>query len=164
MRSAAVPYVIAGLFALCVPLLGIYPIFMMKLLCFAMFACAYNLLLGFSGMLSFGHAAFFGSAAYATAWLVTAHGWGSVPAILAGVAVSAVLGAAIGMLAIRRHGIYFAMVTLALAQLVYFICLEAPFSGGENGLQDVPRGSLIGVLALKSDVAMYYVVLAAFAG
>ena len=144
-------------------MLGIYPIFMMKLFCFAMFACAFNLLLGFSGMLSFGHAAFFGTAAYATGWLVTAHGWGTFPAILAGITVAAALGVVIGLIAIRRRGIYFAMVTLALSQLVYFVCLEAPFTGGENGLQDVPRGSLIGVLALKSDVAMYYVVLAAFA-
>jgi branched-chain amino acid transport system permease protein len=163
MRKAGIVYALAGLFALCVPILGIYPIFMMKLLCFAMYACAFNLLLGFSGMLSFGHAAFFGTAAYATAWLVTSHGWGTVPAILAGVIVAAALGLGIGMIAIRRRGIYFAMVTLALAQLVYFVCLEAPFTGGENGLQDVPRGSLVGVLALKSDVAMYYVVLAAFA-
>jgi branched-chain amino acid transport system permease protein len=163
MRAARVFYVLACLSALCVPLSGIYPIFMMKLLCFAMFACAFNLLLGFSGMLSFGHAAFFGSAAYASGWLVTAHGWGTVPAILAGVAVAAVLGGIIGVIAIRRQGIYFAMVTLALSQLVYFVCLEAPFTGGENGLQDVPRGSLCGVLSLKSDVAMYYFVLAAFA-
>ena len=163
MRTARIIYALAGLFALCVPMLGIYPIFMMKLLCFAMFACAFNLLLGFSGMLSFGHAAFFGTAAYATGWLVTAHGWGTFPAILAGITVAAALGVVIGLIAIRRRGIYFAMVTLALAQLVYFVCLEAPFTGGENGLQDVPRGSLIGVLALKSDVSMYYVVLAAFA-
>ncbi len=163
MRRAGIVYALAGLFALCVPILGIYPIFMMKLLCFAMFACAFNLLLGFSGMLSFGHAAFFGTAAYATGWLVTAHGWGTAPAILAGVIAAAALGLGIGLIAIRRRGIYFAMVTMALAQLVYFVCLEAPFTGGENGLQDVPRGSLVGVLALKSDVAMYYVVLAAFA-
>jgi branched-chain amino acid transport system permease protein len=163
VRAAGLFYTVACLFAICAPLLGIYPIFMMKLLCFAMFACAYNLLLGFSGMLSFGHAAFFGSAAYATAWLVTAQGWATVPAILAGVVVSAALGWAIGVIAIRRHGIYFAMVTLALAQLVYFVCLQAPFTGGENGLQDVPRGSLFGVLSLKSDVRMYYVVLAVFA-
>jgi branched-chain amino acid transport system permease protein len=163
MRKAGIVYALAGLFALCVPMLGIYPIFMMKLLCFAMFACAFNLLLGFSGMLSFGHAAFFGTAAYATGWLVTAHGWGTAPAILAGIIVAAALGLGIGLIAIRRRGIYFAMVTMALAQLVYFVCLEAPFTGGENGLQDVPRGTLVGVLALKSDVAMYYVVLAAFA-
>jgi branched-chain amino acid transport system permease protein len=162
MRTERIFYVLAGLFALCVPLLGIYPVFMMKLLCFAMFACAYNLLLGFSGMLSFGHAAFFGSSAYATAWLVTAHGWGAVPAILAGVAAAALVGLIVGVIAIRRRGIYFAMVTLALAQLIYFVCLEAPFTGGENGLQGVPRGSIFGVLQLKSDVVMYYLVLAAF--
>jgi branched-chain amino acid transport system permease protein len=162
MRTEWIFYVLAGLFALCVPLLGIYPVFMMKLLCFAMFACAYNLLLGFSGMLSFGHAAFFGSSAYATAWLVTAHGWGAVPAILAGVAAAALVGLIVGVIAIRRRGIYFAMVTLALAQLIYFVCLEAPFTGGENGLQGVPRGSIFGVLQLKSDVVMYYLVLAAF--
>jgi branched-chain amino acid transport system permease protein len=135
---------------------------MMKLLCLAMFACAFNLLLGFSGMLSFGHAAFFGSSAYATAWLATAHGWGAAPATLAGMAVSALLGLVVGVIAIRRRGIYFAMITLALAQLIYFVCLEAPFTGGENGLQGVPRGSLFGVLELKSDVVMYYLVLAAF--
>ncbi len=163
MRTAGFFYALAGLFALCVPILGIYPIFMMKLLCFAMYACAFNLLLGFSGMLSFGHAAFFGSAAYTTAWLVTARGWGSVPAILAGVGISAAVGWIIGVIAIRRHGIYFAMVTLALAQLVYFVCLESPFTGGENGLQDVPRGTLLGILSLKSDRVMYYVVLAVFA-
>jgi branched-chain amino acid transport system permease protein len=162
MRTEWIFYVLAGLFALCVPLLGIYPVFMMKLLCFAMFACAYNLLLGFSGMLSFGHAAFFGSSAYATAWLVTAHGWGAVPAILAGVGAAALVGLIVGVIAIRRRGIYFAMVTLALAQLIYFVCLEAPFTGGENGLQGVPRGSIFGVLQLKSDVVMYYLVLAAF--
>ena len=114
-------------------------------------------------MLSFGHAAFFGSAAYATAWLVTAHGWGTVPAIVAGIVVSAVLGWIIGAIAIRRRGIYFAMVTLALAQLVYFVCLQAPFTGGENGLQDVPRGSVFAVLSLSSDVVMYHLVLAVFA-
>jgi branched-chain amino acid transport system permease protein len=155
-------YVLAVLFALAVPVLGVYPVFMMKLLCFAMFACAFNLLLGFSGMLSFGHAAFFGTAGYVTGWLATAHGWGTLPAVLAGTAASALLGIVIGAIAIRRRGIYFAMITMALAQLVYFVCLEAPFTGGENGLQDVPRGALLGVLPLKSDVAMYYLVLVVF--
>jgi len=155
-------YVLAAVFALAVPLVGIYPVFMMKLLCFAMFACAFNLLLGFSGMLSFGHAAFFGSGGYVTGWLLTAHGWGTLPAIAAGTLASALLGLGIGAIAIRRRGIYFAMITMALAQLVYFVCLEAPFTGGENGLQGVPRGTLLGVLPLKSDVAMYYLVLAAF--
>jgi len=160
MRATAIVYGLLGLLALCIPLLGIYPVFMMKLLCFAMFACAFNLLLGFTGMLSFGHAAFFGSAAYATSWLVTAHGWGTIPALLAGSAVAALLGVIIGMLAIRRRGIYFAMITLAMAQLVYFVCLEAPFTGGENGLQGVPRGKLFGVVDLKSDLTLYYLILA----
>jgi len=159
---AALAYGLAALTALAVPWLGIYPVFVMKLLCFAMFACAYNLLLGFGRMLSFGHAAFFGMAAYVTAWLATAHEWGTAAAIVAGVAVAAALGLAFGALAIRRQGIYFAMITLALAQLVYFVCLEAPFTGGENGLQGVPRGSFLGVLPLHSDTVMYYLVLAAF--
>ncbi|HYL02636.1 MAG TPA: branched-chain amino acid ABC transporter permease [Steroidobacteraceae bacterium] len=162
MRAAAIAYVVAGLLALGVPWLGIYPVFMMKLLCFGMFACAYNLLLGYGRMLSFGHAAFFGTAAYVTSWLVTAHAWGTAEAILGGVAVAALLGLVVGALAIRRQGIYFAMITLALAQLVYFVCLEAPFTGGENGLQGVPRGSLFGLLPLRSDTVMYYVVLGAF--
>jgi len=162
VRIVGIFYLFSALFALCVPALGIYPVFMMKLLCFAMFACAYNLLLGFSGMLSFGHAAFFGASAYATAWLATAHGWGPASAILAGVAASALVGLLVGGIAIRRRGIYFAMITLALAQLIYFVCLEAPFTGGENGLQGVPRGSLFGLLPLRSDIVMYYLVLAAF--
>src|SRR5579862_9390551 len=162
MRVPLILYGLLALFAVLVPLLGIYPVFMMQLLCLAMFACAYNLLLGFGRMLSFGHAAFFGSAAYATGWLVSAHGWGPGAAILAGVAAAALLGLAIGALAIRRQGIYFAMITLALAQLVYFVCLEAPFTGGENGLQGVPRGTLLGVLPLSSDLVLYYVVLAVF--
>jgi branched-chain amino acid transport system permease protein len=159
---ADVFYTAALVFALAVPALGIYPVFMMKLLCFALFACAYNLLLGFSGMLSFGHAAFFGTAAYATAWLMAVRGWGPGTAIAAGMLVSASLGLVVGAIAIRRRGIYFAMITLALAQLVYFVCLQAPFTGGENGLQGVPRGALLGVLPLGSDVTMYYLVLAAF--
>jgi branched-chain amino acid transport system permease protein len=162
VRAATLFYLLAGLFALLVPWLGIYPVFMMKLLCFAMFACAFNLLLGFSGMLSFGHAAFFGSSAYATAWLATVHGWDAAPAILAGVAASTLVGLLVGVIAIRRRGIYFAMITLALAQLIYFVCLEAPFTGGENGLQGVPRGSLFGLLQLKSDLLFYYLILAAF--
>jgi len=163
MRVRHVPYLLLAALALAVPWLGLYPVFVMKLLCFAMFACAYNLLLGFGRMLSFGHAAFFGSAAYVTAWLVTAHAAGPAVAIAAGVAVAAALGLLIGGLAIRRRGIYFAMITLALGQLVYFVCLEAPFTGGENGLQGVPRGTLLGLLPLRSDLVMYYLVLAAFA-
>jgi branched-chain amino acid transport system permease protein len=162
VRATPVLYVVAALFALSLPLTGIYPVYAIQLLCFAMFACAYNLLLGFGRMLSFGHAAFFGSAAYATCWLVTARAWGPAAAILAGVLVAGLLGGVIGAVAIRRRGIYFAMVTLALAQLVYFVCLEAPFTGGENGLQGVARGSLFGVVSLKSDIVMYYLVFGAF--
>ena len=161
VRPIAVFYALLALFAVCVPWVGIYPVFMMKLLCFAMFACAYNLLLGFGRMLSFGHAAFFGFAAYVTSWLITAHAAGPAVGILGGVVVAAALGAVIGGLAIRRQGIYFAMITLALGQLVYFVCLEAPFTGGENGLQGVPRGRLFGILAL-TDIALYYVVLTTF--
>jgi len=162
MRATALLYALLAVFALCVPWLGIYPVFMMKLLCFAMFACAYNLLLGFGRMLSFGHAAFFGSAAYVSSWLITAHAWGPAAAVAGGMAVAALLGAVIGGLAIRRQGIYFAMITLALGQLVYFVCLEAPFTGGENGLQGVTRGHLLGLVPLRSDLVMYYLVLAAF--
>jgi branched-chain amino acid transport system permease protein len=162
MRVTAIVYGLLALLALCLPWLGVYPVFLMKLLCFAMFACAYNLLLGFGRMLSFGHAAFFGFAAYVTSWLVTAKGLGPAAAVASAVAVAAALGVIFGGLAIRRRGIYFAMITLALGQLVYFVCLEAPFTGGENGLQGVARGSLFGLLPLKSDLVMYYLVLSLF--
>ncbi|MBF0336147.1 MAG: branched-chain amino acid ABC transporter permease [Alphaproteobacteria bacterium] len=145
------------------PFTGIYTVFLMKALCFALFACAFNLLLGFAGLLSFGHAAFFGLAAY-----VTAHGvkeWGLTPelGILAGTAVAAVLGLGFGGLAIRRQGIYFAMITLALSQMVYFFCLQAPFTHGEDGIQAVPRGYLFGFIDLMQPMNMYYTVLAIFA-
>ena len=162
MRASTIGYGLFVLLALAVPVLGIYPVLAMQLLCFAMFACAFNLLLGFSGMLSFGHAAFFGMASYTTSWLVTAQGTGTVESIVAGVLVAALLGLVIGAIAIRRQGIYFAMITLALGQLVYFVCLQAPFTGGENGIQGVRRGSLLGLVSLRSDVSMYYFVLLAF--
>jgi branched-chain amino acid transport system permease protein len=161
-RLVSASYSGLAILALALPWLGIYPVFAMKLLCFAMFACAYNLLLGFGRMLSFGHAAFFGAAAYVTCWLVTAHHFGPAAALAAGFVAAALLGTLIGGLAIRRQGIYFAMITLALGQLVYFICLQAPFTGGENGLQDVARGTLLWLLPLKSDVVMYYFVLTLF--
>src|SRR5271163_3279496 len=148
VRGSVAVYGLLGIAALAAPLLGVYPVFMTQLLCFALFACAFNLLLGYTKMLSFGHAAYFGSSAYITGWLVTAQGWGTVEGILAGVAVSMLLGLLIGAIAVRRQGIYFAMITLALAQVVYFICLQAQFTGGENGLQSIPRGSVFGVLAL----------------
>src|ERR1700723_3351291 len=162
MRAQIGVYVVLGALALIAPFLGLYPVFLMKLLCFAMFACAFNLLLGFTKMLSFGHAAYFGASAYITGWLVTAMGWGTVAGILGGVAVSMLLGLVIGAIAVRRQGIYFAMITLALAQLVYFVCLQAQFTGGENGLQGIPRGSLLGVVGLGNDRTMYYFVLAVF--
>jgi branched-chain amino acid transport system permease protein len=163
MRTRAVLYLGCGLCAAVIPLTGIYPVFVMKLLCFAIFACSFNLLLGFGGMLSFGHAAFFGTAAYTTGWLVAEHHWGPGAALAGGSLAAAALGFVVGALAIHRQGIYLAMVTLALAQLVYFVCLEAPFTGGENGLQGVARGTLVGLVPLQSDVAMYYLVLCLFA-
>jgi branched-chain amino acid transport system permease protein len=144
------------------PFIGLYPVFMMKALCFAMFACAFNLLLGYTGLLSFGHAAFLGSAGYATGWLVRSAGWPPELGVVAGTAIAALLGLVVGMVAIRRQGIYFAMITLAMAQMVYFICLQAPFTGGEDGLQGVPRGKLFGLLPLQNDLVMYFVVLAVF--
>ena len=161
MRPATIFYIALFIAALAAPWAGVYPVYLMTLFCFAIFACAFNLLLGFGGMLSFGHAAYFGFSSYTTAWLVTSQGWSTLPAIGVGMLASLALGLVIGLIAIRRSGIYFAMITLALAQLVYFVCLQAPFTGGENGLQGVPRGSLLGLVSLKSDFTMYYFVLAA---
>jgi len=139
-----------------------YPVFLMKALCFALFACAFNLLLGYVGLLSFGHAMFLGSAGYAAAH--AAKVWGLPPevSILFGTAVAAALGLVVGLLAIRRQGIYFAMITLALAQMVYFFCLQAKFTGGEDGIQAVPRGRFLGFLDLQDTLVMYYFVLAIF--
>ena len=137
-----------------------YPVFLMKVLCFALFACAFNLLIGFTGLLSFGHAAFFGAAGYVTGWVLRDAGWSFEAGIVVGVAVSALIGLVMGMLAIRRQGIYFTMITLALAQMLYFVFVQAKFTGGEDGLQGVPRGKLLGMLDLGSDMTMYYVVAA----
>jgi branched-chain amino acid transport system permease protein len=164
VRSAWVVYAVLIVLALVAPFIGLYPVFGMKLMCFAMFACAFNLLLGYTKMLSFGHAAYFGFSGYVTGWLMTVHGWGAVEGLLAGVVTSALLGLVIGAIAVRRQGIYFAMITLALAQLVFFVCLQASFTGGENGLQSIPRGSLVGLVPLANDLTMYYFVLAVFIG
>ena len=150
--------------ALVAPLIGLYPVFVMKLLCFALFACAFNLLLGFTGLLSFGHAAFFGSAAYVTGWLIKQQGWTPELALVAAALAAGLLGLLVGVVAIRRQGIYFAMITLAMAQMVYFICLQVPFTGGEDGLQGVPRGKLFGLLSLEPDTTLYYLILAIFVG
>jgi branched-chain amino acid transport system permease protein len=159
-RSVLILYILLVLAGVIAPWLDIYPVYLMTLYSFAIFACAFNLLLGFGGMLSFGHAAYFGVGAYLTSWLVTAQHWGTLPAILGGMFVAMLAGLVIGLLAIRRSGIYLTMITLALGQLVYFVCLQAPFTGGENGIQGVPRGTLLGVVSLRSDMAMYYFVFA----
>ncbi len=150
------------LLLLAAPMLGLYPVFVMKLLCYAIFACAFNLLLGFTGLLSFGHAAFFGSAAYITGWLIKSQHFTPELGIAAGVVGAGFIGLLVGLVAIRRQGIYFAMITMAIAQMVYFACLQSPLTGGEDGLQGVPRGALFGLFSLESDTALYYVVVALF--
>jgi len=161
--------IILGFIALIVvggiaPLLGVYPTFLMKCWCFALFACAFNLLLGFTGLLSFGHAAFFGAAAYVAGYSIKE--WGVTPevGVLAGMLSAALLGWVFGSLAIRRAGIYFAMITLALAQMVYFVLLQMKFLGGEDGLQGVPRGKLFGAIDLTDTMTMYYFVFVIFLG
>ena len=153
--------VMALVFAIA-PFVGLYPVFMMKVMCFALFACAFNLLLGFGGLLSFGHAMFFGTAGYATAH--SAKVWGLTPelAVLFGVVCATALGWISGKLAIRREGIYMTMITLALAQMVFFFSLQAPFTGGADGIQAVPRGHLLGLIDLSQPLAMYFFVLAIF--
>jgi branched-chain amino acid transport system permease protein len=145
------------------PWLGAYPVFVMKVLCFALFAAAFNLLIGYTGLLSFGHAMFLATAGYTTGYTIESLGLTPILGVIAGTAAATLLGLVAGFFAIRRQGIYFAMVTLALAQLVYFIYLQAPFTGGEDGLQGVPRGTLFGLVSLSSDLALYYVLLVAVA-
>ncbi len=144
------------------PFIGLYPVFMMKALCYAIFACAFNLLLGYTGLLSFGHAAYLGAAAYFTGWLVKSAGFSPELGVLAGTLGAGLIGLVVGLIAIRRQGIYFAMITLAMAQMIYFVWLQAPFTGGEDGLQGVPRGKLFGLIPLDNDITLYFVVLAVF--
>jgi branched-chain amino acid transport system permease protein len=151
-----------GIVALIAAPFVIYPIFVMKMLCFALFACAFNLLLGYTGLLSFGHAAFFGGAAYFCAYAVKAWGWPPEAGILLGTFGAAGMGLVMGFLAIRRQGIYFAMITLALAQMFFFFCVQAPFTEGEDGIQGVPRGHLFGFIDLGDAMNMYFFVLAVF--
>jgi branched-chain amino acid transport system permease protein len=186
VNLATIVLVIVGLAIIIIAPLAVYPIFLMKVMCFALFAAAFNLLIGYVGLLSFGHAAFFGGAAYITAYLakngfklqtesltlwklsLPLHLDISLPpfspelAIIAGTIFAAILGAIVGYLAIRRQGIYFAMITLALAQMFYFFCLQAPFTGGEDGIQNVPRGMLFGLVDLRDPVAMYVLVAIVF--
>ena len=158
-RGQKILYAVLAAFFLAAPA-AIYPIFLMKALCFALFASAFNLLIGYTGLLSFGHAMFLGTAGYVCGHAVKVWGLPTEVGILAGVAVSALVGYLVGALAIRRQGIYFAMITLAFSQMLYFIYLQAPFTGGEDGLQGIPRRPLLGVLNLDDDLVMYYFVLA----
>jgi branched-chain amino acid transport system permease protein len=163
-RQSAIMLAMAVMAALlaAAPFVGIYPVVLMKALCFALFACAFNLLIGFGGLLSFGHAMFLGTAGYVCAHAAKVWGWPPEAAILAGTGAAAALGLVTGVLAIRRQGIYFAMITLALAQMIYFFCLQAPFTHGEDGIQSVPRGRLFGLLDLSNTLTMYYFVLIVF--
>jgi branched-chain amino acid transport system permease protein len=162
-RSQQIAFLIMlALIVLCPYVL--YPVFLMRILCVALFACAFNLMIGYVGLLSFGHAAFFGMGAYIAAWTMKFWHVDAAIAIILGGATGAVLGLFLGYLAIRRSGIYFAMITLALAQMVYFFCLEAPFTGGEDGIQQVPRGHLFGFFDLSNDMTMYWVTAAVFLG
>ncbi|MDP1790463.1 MAG: branched-chain amino acid ABC transporter permease [Methylibium sp.] len=160
-RSPLLGYAALFIAIALLPALGAYPIFVMKVLCYALFACAFNLLIGFTGLLSFGHAAFLGAAAYGAGHALKVWGFPAPLGLLFGAAVAALAGLAFGWLAIRRSGIYFSMITLALSQMLFFFFLQAPFTGGEDGLQSVPRGRFLG-LDLGSDLTLYYVVLAIF--
>jgi len=163
MRHQRLAIVVMAVILLLAPLV-VYPVFMMKVMCFALFACAFNLLIGFGGLLSFGHAMFLGTAGYVSAH--AAKVWGFTPelAVLFATAAAGLLGLVTGLLAIRRQGIYFAMITLALAQMVFFFYLQAPFTHGEDGIQSVPRGKLFGAIDLNQPLAMYGFVLAIFLG
>ncbi len=151
-------YAAVLLIALVAPFV-MYPVLLMKILCFALFACAFNLLIGFTGLLSFGHAAFFGGASYIAGHALKVWGVPTELGILLGVVFAAIVGLVIGKLAIRRQGIYFTMITMALSQMLFFVFLQAPFTGGEDGLQSIPRGTLLGTIDLKNDLIMYYLVL-----
>ncbi|MGF9761375.1 branched-chain amino acid ABC transporter permease [Microvirga sp. 0TCS3.31] len=162
LRTSAIVLGAVAIAALLAAPFFFYPVLLMSILCFALFACAFNLLIGYVGLLSFGHAAFFGGAAYFTAHAAKVWGWEPLAAILLGVAGAAVMGLVMGFLAIRRQGIYFAMITLALSQMFAFICLQVPFTHGEDGIQGVPRGYLLGLIDLNQPLAMYYLTLAIF--
>src|SRR5271167_4179934 len=162
-RAQSITFVVMVVLIVVSPFV-LYPVFLMRVLTAALFACAFNLMLGYVGLLSFGHAAFFGMGSYVTAWTMKVWHVDASIAIIFGGLTGAALGLVLGYLAIRRSGIYFAMITLALAQMVYFFCLEAPFTGGEDGIQQVPRGYLFGFIDLSSDMTMYWVVAAVFLG
>ncbi len=160
-RDEQVAFLIMLALFLAAPL-AIYPFFMMQALCFALFACAFNLLVGYVGLLSFGHAMFLGSAGYFSAHIAKVWGWDPAAAIIIGALGAGVIGVAVGALSIRRQGIYFSMITLALSQMIYFFCLQAPFTHGEDGIQGVPQGRMFGFIDLSNQTVLYYVVLAIF--
>jgi len=159
MNARRIGYALLVALSVALPFLGAYPVFLMQVLCFALFASAFNLLLGFAGLLSFGHAAFFGAAAYFAGYALHDLAWPTEAGLLLGVAGAALLGLIFGALAIRRSGIYFSMITLALAQMLYFFFLQAPFTHGEDGLQAIPRGRLLGLVPLDNDLTLYFFVL-----
>jgi branched-chain amino acid transport system permease protein len=162
IRDEMIAFCVMTALLLIVPFTGLYPFFVMQALCFALLACAFNLLIGYGGLLSFGHAMFLGTAGYVTAHALKV--WGLTPelGILAGTAAAAGLGVITGLVAIRRQGIYFAMITLALSQLLYFIYLQTPFTHGEDGIQGIPQGYLFGVFNLAKPTVLYYVIVAGF--
>jgi branched-chain amino acid transport system permease protein len=162
IRDEMIAFVIMTALLLIVPFTGVYPFFVMQALCFALLACAFNLLIGYGGLLSFGHAMFLGTAGYITAHALKVWGLSPELGILIGTAGAAALGVITGLVAIRRQGIYFAMITLALSQLLYFIYLQTPFTHGEDGIQGIPQGRLLGFLNLANPTVLYYVVLAGF--
>jgi branched-chain amino acid transport system permease protein len=160
-RAQAVAFLVMVILIVVSPWV-LYPVFLMKVLCFALFACAFNLMIGYVGLLSFGHAAFFGMGSYITAWTAKHWGLSAEVAILLGGATGGILGLVLGYIAIRRQGLYFAMITLGLAQMVYFFCLQAPFTGGEDGIQQVPRSALFGFISMKPDMNIYWLVAVVF--
>src|ERR1700749_3891570 len=162
IRDEMIAFVIMTALLLIVPFTGVYPFFVMQALCFALRACAFNLLIGYGGLFSFGHAMFLGTAGYVTAHALKVWGLSPELAILVGTAAAAGLGVITGLVAIRRQGIYFAMITLALSQLLYFIYLQTPFTHGEDGIQGIPQGRLFGLLNLSNPTVLYYVILAGF--
>ncbi|MGO4605282.1 branched-chain amino acid ABC transporter permease [Variovorax sp. 2RAF20] len=159
-RRTNIALLAAALAALAIAPFAVYPMFLMKLMCFALLAASVNLLVGYVGLLSFGHAMFYGTAGYVTAHAVKVWGWDGMAGILAGVATAALVGLVTGLLAIRRQGIYFSMITLAFAQLVYFIALRMPFTGGEDGIQEIPRPMVLGLFSLQNTLVLYYFVAA----
>ena len=163
LQSEVIAFLLMACALIVAPMFA-YPVFLMKALCFALFACAFNLLIGYVGLLSFGHALFFGWASYVCAHAAKVWGFPPELAIASGTVAAAGLGTIVGALAIRRQGIYFAMITLALAQMMYFFAIQAPFTHGEDGIQAVPRGTLFGFIDLADQTNMYITVLVIFLG